>query len=74
MTMTKTILVVFLSALLICSLSTHDVEAREIDYDAMKKDTIPCNKENAVNCKEDIPANTYTRGCSKINRCRDGNK
>jgi hypothetical protein len=72
--MTKTMLVVFFSALLICSLSNDGVEARSIGYGAMNRDTIPCNKANAHNCKGEVRVNPYTRGCEKENRCRDGSK
>jgi len=68
--MTKTTLVVFLSALLICTLVTQDVEAiRFIGNPAMQKDTILCSRRNPAICKI-IPANTYRRGCETEERCR----
>jgi hypothetical protein len=43
-----------------------------IDYGALKRGQVPCNKRgaSASNCREGKPVNEYKRGCSKINRCR----
>lgn len=69
--MAKTMLVVFLSALLICSLLTQDVDATKfIDYSTMGGDTIPCSKKNPGSCTP-IPANSYHRGCEKEEMCHD---
>jgi len=72
MAMTKTTLVVFLSALLICTLFTQDVEAVNIiGNPAMQRDTIPCSRRNPGSCKP-VPANTYQRGCETEERCARG--
>ena len=71
--MTKTILVMFLSALLVFSIFTQDVEAEKkfIGYGSMKGDTISCSKKNPGSCKQQ-PANPYKRGCEAAKRCRGG--
>ncbi|PNX77977.1 protein RALF-like 16-like [Trifolium pratense] len=70
--MAKTMLVLFLSALMISSLFTQHVEAKEIGYGAMGRDRGPgCSPTHPENCK-DKPANPYTRGCEKENKCRGG--
>ncbi|KAJ4968374.1 hypothetical protein NE237_015075 [Protea cynaroides] len=47
---------------------------RYISYGAMRRDSIPCSKRGAsyYNCKGGGEANPYTRGCSRITRCRGG--
>jgi len=71
MAMTKTTLVVFLSALLVCTHLTRDVEAiKYITNPTMQRNTISCStKRNPGLCKM-IPANTYQRGCETEERCR----
>ncbi|GAU27124.1 hypothetical protein TSUD_104330 [Trifolium subterraneum] len=71
--MAKTMLVVFLSALLICTFFTQDVEATKyIGYGGMGRDTSPgCSPIHPELCK-DIPANPYHRGCEAAARCRGG--
>jgi len=64
MAMSKEILSVFLSALLIFSTFTQDVEASINAYPVFGRKQL-----NTVR----IPANPYTRGCEKIKRCRGGN-
>ncbi|KEH39174.1 RALF [Medicago truncatula] len=72
MAMTKTTLVVFLSALLICTLFTQDVEAVNIiGNPAMQRDTIPCNRRNPGSCNP-VSANTYQRGCEIEDKCVRG--
>ena len=70
--MTKTTLVVFLSALLICTMLTQDIEAANIiSNPAMRRDTISCSKENPGSCNPK-QANTYQRGCETEEKCRGG--
>jgi hypothetical protein len=72
MAMTKTTFVVFLSALLICTLVTKDVEAvNVIGNPAMQRDTILCSRKNPGSCSPK-PVNTYQRGCETEERCRGG--
>ncbi|GAU27123.1 hypothetical protein TSUD_104320 [Trifolium subterraneum] len=69
--MAKTMLVVFLSALMICSLFTQNVEAEKvIGYGAIGRNANPgCSPKHPELCK-DKPANPYTRGCEAIKKCR----
>ncbi|KEH39193.1 putative rapid ALkalinization Factor [Medicago truncatula] len=72
MAMTKTTLVAFLSALLICTFVTQDVEAGNvISNPAMQRDTIPCSKKDPGSCNQK-PTNTYQRGCETEEKCRGG--
>ncbi|XP_042475602.1 protein RALF-like 1 [Macadamia integrifolia] len=43
-----------------------------ISYAALKRNSVPCSKRGAsyYNCKSGAQANPYSRGCSKITRCR----
>ncbi|CAN4111101.1 unnamed protein product [Withania somnifera] len=43
-----------------------------ISYGALQKNSVPCSRRGAsyYNCKPGAQANPYTRGCSKITRCR----
>lgn len=70
--MTKKMLVMFLSALLVCSLFTQGFAGKSINNGAMKRDTISCNRKKPGSCRHTIPANPYTRGCEAIKRCRGG--
>ncbi|CAK8536397.1 unnamed protein product [Lathyrus sativus] len=72
MAMTKTMLVVFFSALLVCSFFPQNVDAATIGYGAMRRDTISCNRKNPNSCKP-VAVNPYTRGCEQANRCRGAN-
>jgi hypothetical protein len=71
LTMAKTMLVMFLSAILICTFFTQDVEAQKvIGYGAIGRDRGPgCGKTHTQGCKEQ-PVNPYKRGCEKENKCR----
>ncbi|PNX70961.1 hypothetical protein L195_g057917 [Trifolium pratense] len=71
--MAKTMLVVFLSALLICTFFTQDVEAKKfIGYGAIGRDISPgCSPKHPELCKFH-PANPYRRGCEAEMRCRGG--
>jgi hypothetical protein len=73
LTMAKTMLVMFLSAILICTFFTQDVEAQAhkvIGYGAIGRDRGPgCGKTHTQGCKEQ-PVNPYKRGCEKENKCR----
>ena len=74
MAMTKTMLVVFFSALLVCSFFTQGVDAANISNGAMKRNTITCSRKiNPGSCTP-VPANPYQRGCESEERCRGGNK
>ncbi|KAJ8633369.1 hypothetical protein MRB53_026705 [Persea americana] len=44
---------------------------RFISYDALKNDRIPCSRRghSYYNCRRNIRANPYRRGCSVITRC-----
>ncbi|GLT32486.1 hypothetical protein SLA2020_071510 [Shorea laevis] len=46
--------------------------SKYISYGAMLKNSVPCSHRGAsyYNCKPGAQANPYTRGCSKITRCR----
>ncbi|CAK8536392.1 unnamed protein product [Lathyrus sativus] len=67
--MTKTMLVMFFSSLLICSLFTQNVDAGMIGNGAMGRNPITCNKNNPK-CIP-APANPYNRGCGSIEKCRN---
>ncbi|CAL0323621.1 unnamed protein product [Lupinus luteus] len=70
MALSKGMLVVLVSALLVCSLYIHNVEAKNIGNGAMQRNTIPeCSPINPTNCKLPI-ANPYKRPCEKIEGCR----
>ncbi|KAG0460791.1 hypothetical protein HPP92_020719 [Vanilla planifolia] len=49
---------------------------RYINYDPLRKDTVPCSKRSEAqmnNCRPQ-PAEPYERGCSKLEMCRGGAK
>jgi len=61
MTMSKLVLIMFFSAILLCSTFTQNVEAKPIGYPALRPNLpIP---------GPPIPVNPPGRGCSPINRC-----
>ncbi|XP_006279280.2 LOW QUALITY PROTEIN: protein RALF-like 1 [Capsella rubella] len=43
-----------------------------ISYQSLKKNSVPCSRRGAsyYNCQNGAQANPYSRGCSKIARCR----
>ncbi|KAI3961653.1 hypothetical protein MKW92_015502 [Papaver armeniacum] len=43
-----------------------------VSYESLKKNTTPCSKRGAsyYNCKNGAQANSYTRGCSKLSKCK----
>lgn len=43
-----------------------------ISYGALRRGTVPCNRRGAsyYNCRPGAQANPYSRGCSRITRCR----
>ncbi|RZC49415.1 hypothetical protein C5167_017833 [Papaver somniferum] len=43
-----------------------------ISYGALRRNTVPCSRRGAsyYNCKPGAQANPYSRGCSKLSRCR----
>lgn len=43
-----------------------------ISYGALQRNTVPCSRRGAsyYNCQPGAQANPYSRGCSKITRCR----
>ncbi|KAL4387780.1 hypothetical protein GQ457_09G023730 [Hibiscus cannabinus] len=45
---------------------------RYISYGALKRNTVPCSRRGAsyYNCRPGAQANPYSRGCSRITRCR----
>ncbi|XP_020244659.1 LOW QUALITY PROTEIN: rapid alkalinization factor-like [Asparagus officinalis] len=45
---------------------------RYISYNALRRDSIPCSRRGAsyYNCRPGAQANPYSRGCSRITRCR----
>ncbi|XWS08604.1 hypothetical protein CRYUN_Cryun40dG0016100 [Craigia yunnanensis] len=45
---------------------------RYISYGALRRNTVPCSRRGAsyYNCKPGAQANPYSRGCSRITRCR----
>lgn len=43
-----------------------------ISNPAMEADRIPCNHEAPQNCRPGDQNRPYSRGCSKIDLCRDG--
>ncbi|XVF66225.1 hypothetical protein PTKIN_Ptkin10aG0018500 [Pterospermum kingtungense] len=45
---------------------------RYISYGALSRNTVPCSRRGAsyYNCRPGAQANPYSRGCSKITRCR----
>ncbi|XAR52631.1 hypothetical protein NMG60_11020798 [Bertholletia excelsa] len=46
--------------------------SRYISYGALQRNTVPCSRRGSsyYNCQGSGQANPYTRGCSKITRCR----
>ena len=46
--------------------------SRYISYGALSRNTIPCSRRGAsyYNCRPGAQANPYSRGCSRITRCR----
>ncbi|OMO98473.1 Rapid ALkalinization Factor [Corchorus olitorius] len=46
--------------------------SRYISYGALRRNTVPCSRRGAsyYNCRPGAQANPYSRGCSKITRCR----
>ncbi|TMX03461.1 hypothetical protein EJD97_016130 [Solanum chilense] len=64
--------VIFIAMTLL--LASITCEGRQIDYGALDRNRIPCNRRtnNMKNCHTGRPANPYVRGCEKINRCRSG--
>ncbi|CAN0855814.1 Protein RALF-like 33 [Linum grandiflorum] len=45
---------------------------RYISYGALRRNSVPCSRRGAsyYNCRGGGQANPYTRGCSRITRCR----
>ncbi|GKB96034.1 rapid alkalinization factor [Tanacetum coccineum] len=45
---------------------------RYISYGALSKNNVPCSRRGAsyYNCRSGGQANPYSRGCSRISRCR----
>ncbi|XAR48698.1 hypothetical protein NMG60_11031597 [Bertholletia excelsa] len=45
---------------------------RYISYGALSRNTVPCSRRGAsyYNCRVGAQANPYSRGCSRITRCR----
>ncbi|GAV73857.1 RALF domain-containing protein [Cephalotus follicularis] len=43
-----------------------------ISYGALQRNTVPCSQRGAsyYNCQPGAEANSYTRGCTTITRCR----
>ena len=43
-----------------------------ISYGALQRNTVPCSRRGAsyYNCQPGAQANPYSRGCSRITRCR----
>ncbi|KAJ6762695.1 RAPID ALKALINIZATION FACTOR-LIKE [Salix purpurea] len=43
-----------------------------VSYGALQKNNVPCSKRGAsyYNCQNGAQANPYSRGCSRITRCR----
>ncbi|KAF2846261.1 rapid alkalinization factor [Plenodomus tracheiphilus IPT5] len=66
-------------ALLLCASFTSATalpQKNVISYDALNRNRVPCSQRgsSAANCKPGAEANPYTRGCSKIDRCRGGSR
>lgn len=70
MAMSKTVLVLLVMALLVCSHLGQHAEGRRINYGVIGRDTIVgCSKKHPANCK--LPkANRWKRGCENETRCR----
>ncbi|XP_058776894.1 protein RALF-like 9 [Vicia villosa] len=71
MAMSKALVIMFLSSLLVFSYFVKDVEAGRqfIAYGAISRDKAPgCSAEHPEECKRQI-ANPYRRGCEKENHC-----
>ncbi|KAI3423233.1 uncharacterized protein J3R85_011196 [Psidium guajava] len=45
---------------------------RYISYGALRRNSVPCSRRGAsyYNCRGGAPSNPYSRGCSRITRCR----
>ncbi|KAL6190980.1 hypothetical protein ACLB2K_037374 [Fragaria x ananassa] len=46
--------------------------SKYISYGALRRNSVPCSRRGAsyYNCRPGAQANPYSRGCSKITRCR----
>ena len=46
--------------------------SRYISYGALRRNTVPCSRRGTsyYNCQPAAQANPYSRGCSRITRCR----
>ncbi|KAJ8766257.1 hypothetical protein K2173_022316 [Erythroxylum novogranatense] len=46
--------------------------SRYISYGALRRNSVPCSRRGAsyYNCRPGAQANPYSRGCSRITRCR----
>ncbi|KAH8499771.1 hypothetical protein Peur_041727 [Populus x canadensis] len=47
--------------------------SRYVSYGALRRNTVPCSRRGAsyYNCRPGAQANPYSRGCSRITRCRN---
>ncbi|CAK7333175.1 unnamed protein product [Dovyalis caffra] len=45
---------------------------RYVSYGALRRNNVPCSRRGAsyYNCRAGAQANPYSRGCSRITRCR----
>ncbi|KAF8014850.1 hypothetical protein BT93_H0596 [Corymbia citriodora subsp. variegata] len=68
MAISKKALALCIIAFVVCSFAVDNVavEARMIDYGALRRDTVPCKKPPCI----PPPSNSYNRGCEKIKDCR----
>ena len=60
-----------LLALIVWLLLVSATDAKHIGYGAIGKDRVPCKSKFSQNCRPQ-PTDPYTRGCSKLTRCRGG--
>ncbi|XP_050373419.1 rapid alkalinization factor-like [Argentina anserina] len=46
--------------------------SKYISYGALRRNSVPCSRRGAsyYNCRPGAQANPYSRGCSRITRCR----
>lgn len=75
MTISRKVLLVSLSALMVCAMFIDVADAKYIDVSAITGNKSPCKDgSTSKECPHEKPANEYRRGCNAITRCRTERK
>lgn len=76
MALSRGMILICMTTLLVCSFLNRVTTAKEISYGAIHEDNhIPgCGPEFHNNCKTPPPTNEYNRGCEKSHECHGGGK